>query len=247
MKRLFKKIVKSTFLQNVACAILAGYILLVRLTSRIEIRGKDIPQNLWDEGRPFILAFWHGQLLPMPFFWRTKKDIHLLISKHRDGQLIGKTVSHFGFKTVTGSSAKPHKKDKNKGGKEALLKMVRVLKKDGYIGMTPDGPRGPRMRASDGVAVLSAMTGAPVLPVAAIARKYRVFKSWDRFMLPLPFNKIVLSCGDALVFEKAAATDKKVARDAFRQEIEDTLNNLSTTLFKEFGHVVILPAKEGEK
>lgn len=245
MKKILKKIVKSVFVQNVACAIAASYILFVKITSRIEIRQSEIPQNFWDNNQPFILAFWHGQLFSMPFFWRTKKDIYLLISKHRDGQLIGKTVSYFGFKFITGSSAKTHKKDKDKGGKEAFMKMIKTIKNGDSIGLTPDGPRGPRMKGSDGVAAVAAITKAPVLPVVAIPKKMKVMKSWDKFILPLPFNKIVLSCAEPLYFKdfEDKNNDKKIAREKLKNKIEYSLNKSTNLLLKELGHDPIFPEK----
>ncbi len=165
--------------RGVLCAMAALYIRFVHATSRWHVEGGEHPAALWDRDAPFILAFWHGRLLLMPSCWRREKPIELLVSQHRDGQLIARTIGHFDLRTITGSTSR--------GGSAALRAMLRGLERGGSVGITPDGPRGPRMRATGGIADLARLSGAPILPVAFATSRRRVLGSWDRFLFAITF------------------------------------------------------------
>ena len=195
---------------------MAQYIRLVHATTRWSVRGGEIPGRLWTERRPFILAFWHGRLLMMPYCWDRAVPISMLISRHSDGQLIARTVSHFGIATVAGSSSK--------GGGAALRTLIKTLKDGGCVGFTPDGPRGPRMRAGPGIVNAARLAGVPILPCAYGVRRRRVLRSWDRFLLALPLSRGVFLWGAAIDVPRAA--DER-ALEAMRQRVEDSLNALT--------------------
>ena len=173
-RNLSKRILSSNAVQSVLCLIIALYTRLVYFTVRWQFVRGDIPAAFWDSDKPFILALWHGRLLMMPYSWRRNgkkiggenKNIYILISAHRDGQLIAKTIGRLGLKSIEGSSSK--------GGAGALKRMVGVLKAGEYVGITPDGPRGPRMRASSGVVALARLSGSPVIPVTCSVTRYRM-------------------------------------------------------------------------
>ena len=93
-------------------------------------------------GKPFILAFWHGRLLMIPMAWQNLAPMHMLISGHRDGRIIADAVRYFGIDSIAGSS--------NAGGGAALRAMVRHVRHGDCVGITPDGPDGPAMRAKPG-------------------------------------------------------------------------------------------------
>ena len=90
------------FLQFLA----AGYIRFVYHSSSWEFIGFDKPSNYISNRKPFIIAFWHGRLLMLPLVWEKNKILHLLISRHNDGELISKTVKYFGLRSVRGSTKK---------------------------------------------------------------------------------------------------------------------------------------------
>lgn len=204
-----KRILKSDTVRRLVCWLGAGYIRLVYITGRWRVVNGAVPQAFWNKGEPFILAFWHGRLLMMPYVWPRSKTIHMLISQHRDGQLIANTVGHFGIQTVAGSSSK--------GGAAALRSMVKALKAGDYVGITPDGPRGPRMRASDGVVAVARLAGVPVIPAAFGANRRKALGSWDRFLVAWPFS------GGAFVWGDPIAVDKNADPEAARQAIEAAL------------------------
>lgn len=237
---LFKRLGRSRPVRWVACTLAAGYIRAVHATSRWEVVNRAAPEAYWREGKPFILAFWHGRILMMPYCWPRDKRMHMLISRHRDGGLIADTIGWFGLGTVRGSSAKPGR-ERDKGATAALMEMLRRLKSGEYVGITPDGPRGPRMRASDGVAAVARLSGVPVVACAYATRRRRLLSSWDRFAVALPFTKGVFVWGDPVAVPAGA---KGEALDAARLAIETELNRVTREADRLVGHDpdAILPA-----
>ncbi len=134
---------------------------------------------------PTIFAVWHGDLLMLPylyFHYRKRPHAKVLISDHFDGLLISRTIRYFGLGTIAGSS--------NRNAVKALLQAIKAIKEGYDIGITPDGPKGPRHEPSDGVVLMAQKTGADVVLVEIIPTKYWQFSSWDRFKVPKPFGTI---------------------------------------------------------
>lgn len=141
------------------------------------------PKTLSDE--PVILACWHGELLMVPYLYKQYRKTpraKILISPHFDGELISRTVSYFGLKTLAGSS------DKNPA--RVLIQAIKTLKEGYDIGITPDGPKGPRHEVADGIIVMAQKTGAKVVLIEVKPTKYWQFNSWDKFIVPKPFGTI---------------------------------------------------------
>jgi hypothetical protein len=155
----------------------------------------------------------------------------MLISQHRDGQFIARTVSHFGIDTVAGSSSK--------GGLAALRTLLRTVKGGRCVGITPDGPRGPRMRASDGIVQVARLAGVPVIPCTFSTRRRKVLGSWDRFIVALPFSPGIFLWGQPI----SVATDSQPAElERVRNAIEDSLNALCLAADARMGHAPMPPA-----
>ncbi len=231
--RPFKKLLKSDAVRHILCWIGAQYIRFVWATGRWRTEGSGEARRLWDAGEPFVLAFWHGRLLMMPYCWDRSKTIHMLISQHRDGQIIANVVRHFGIRWMAGSSSK--------GGAQALRGMLKALKGGEYVGITPDGPRGPRMRASDGVVSVARMSGAPVLPATFGARRGKVLRSWDRFLVAWPFSSGVIVWGEPVRVERDA---DEAAVEAARDRIEAELNRITAEADRLTGREPVEPARE---
>lgn len=202
----------------------AQYIRLLRLTGRWRNEGENTANRLIAEGRPLILAFWHGRLLMMPYAWRHRERVHVLISSHRDGRLIAGAMACFGIHTVTGST--------RRGGAGAVLKLNRILRDGGVVAITPDGPRGPRMRASPGIIQLARITGAAILPMTYAAAPRRRLASWDRFVLPFPFGRGLFLWG-APITVPADADD--AAQETARRTLEEELIALTDRADAELG------------
>lgn len=210
-------------------------------TSRIVFAGRDIPEAFWRRREPFILAFWHGQMLLMVHSWQTDMTMRMLISRNFDGEVIARTIGHFGIGTVRGSS---DKNGKDKGGRAAIRAMLGALRAGDCVGFTPDGPKGPRMRAKEGVAVVARMSGAPIVPVVSVASRRRIAASWDRFAVALPFTRAVIMWGAPI----------QVARDAdggaierVRAEVEAALNRLNREASALAGIDPVEPAPAADK
>lgn len=182
---------------------------LIHLTMRIEYVNAGSPQQIWEEGGNFILAFWHDQLFLMaPGYKGAQKNrkvgTKILISQSKDGELIARTMEFLGLGAVRGSS--------NRGGREALREMMKLAREPDDIVFTPDGPKGPRHQAKIGVAQISKTTGRPVVPIAFVASRGMRFRSWDKFLLPFPFARGVYAFGQPLEYAPDEDIDSYLAR-----------------------------------
>ncbi len=217
-------------MQALACLAGSLYIRLVRYTGRWRISGEDIPDSFRRDAKPFILSFWHGRLLMMPYCWRDSRLVSMLISDHRDGRLISGTIRYFAIDSVVGSS--------RRGGAQATRQLVRLLRGGGIVGITPDGPTGPCMRVGGGTVALAQMSGVPVIPVTFAASRRRVLASWDRFVLALPFSRGVFLWGDPIEVPKGA--DRQMLEDK-RLELEQAMNALCARADEMVGQQPIDP------
>jgi lysophospholipid acyltransferase (LPLAT)-like uncharacterized protein len=233
---LVKTLTRSERVRRGLCWLAARYIAFVHATSRWYTVGGEIPARFWDRDEPFVAAFWHGRILMMPCAWRRPHRIRMLISQHRDGLFISGTVSHFGIDTVAGSSTR--------GGSSALRTMLQSLKHGITIGITPDGPRGPRMRASDGIALVARMSGRPVLPCTFAIRRRRLVGTWDRFVVALPFSRGVFVWGEPIVVP--ADADEARLRAA-RDEIEASMIAITELADRLVGRAPVEPAPRPEE
>lgn len=153
---------------------------LIYLTCKKEFK---LASNYPEE--PFIVAFWHGELLMQPFLYkkfRGRHKISVMISEHFDGEIIARIISFFGFSTVRGSSSK--------GGARVLIEAIKTLKEGEDIAITPDGPRGPRHSVADGIVALAQKTNSKIVVFNYQSTNFWQLKSWDKFVVPKPFSKI---------------------------------------------------------
>jgi len=148
--------------------------------NKIEYHTDDSVSN-----QPTIFAVWHGDLLMLSYiykYYRKTPHAKVLISDHFDGLLISKTIKYFGYETIAGST--------NRKAIKALLESIKALKEGYDIGITPDGPKGPRHEVSDGVIVMAQKTKSDIVTVEIKPTKYWQFNSWDKFKVPKPFGTI---------------------------------------------------------
>ena len=142
---------------------------------------------------PVIWTFWHNRMFLMPYvhqLWLPHVHGCILSSPSGDGQVIADVCAEFGFKPVRGSSSRQ--------GMSALITLAEMMKQGYDVGITPDGPRGPRRVAAAGVAQLAAVSGVALLPCAAQTSRRRIMRSWDRMVIPLPFGRGVVVCGEPI-------------------------------------------------
>lgn len=228
---LAKRIGKSESLRGALCWLTSQYIRLAHATGRFQVEGGEIPARYWDEGKPFILAFWHGRLMMMPKSWRADRPIHMLISQHRDGQLIARTVGHFGIKTIAGSTTR--------GGTAALRAMLKALKAGECVGITPDGPKGPRMRATAGIVNVAKLSGCPIIPATFAVEKRKLLRSWDRFIIAKPFSRGVFLWGEPMHIPRDASDEEL---EGWRLKVEEAMNALAAEADRRMGVEPVEPA-----
>lgn len=198
--------------------------LLIRLihgSMRIRTLGLAHLQRCWDNGEHVIFAIWHDQLLMVAKGY-PRSGAKALISPSKDGELIARTLKYFDIEAVRGSSSRQ--------GTQALRALVKLGREPADIGITPDGPKGPRHQVKQGVAQLAKLTGRPVLPYVFVASCGHRFASWDRFLLPYPWGNGVFLFGEPLWMGEGESLDEFTARIAAGLEranrlAEDELKN----------------------
>ena len=176
-------------------------------TWRFEIRNAQALESLRDQRRPFIFSLWHGQLLPLLWHHRNER-VAVLISEHRDGELVARLARSLGYRLIRGSTTR--------GGERALLSLVRDLRDGGEVAVTPDGPRGPAFKYAVGALVAAQRSGAPILPIAAHASDAWHLRSWDSFLIPKPFARVTVAYGEPV--EIAAPDARAAAQQSGRLE-----------------------------
>jgi lysophospholipid acyltransferase (LPLAT)-like uncharacterized protein len=219
--------------------LVAAYISLVWRTTRWRVEGAEHRQEGRDGGA-LVAAFWHGRVFLSPKLAPDGRHTSAIISNNRDGDIIAEAAERLGVSAIRGSTRHPGKKDKDKGGREAFAGGLAALARGDVLAITPDGPRGPRMRAQPGVAAMAIAAGAPVLPLALSTRRGLLLETWDRFLLPLPFDRGVLLYGP-LMHPPAESSDAAI--EAFRAAVETALTDLTARADAAMGRAAVTPAE----
>lgn len=228
---LVKRIGKNERLRGFLCWLVAQYIRLIWATSRWRVENGHIPQSYWDRGQPFILAFWHGRLLMMMKSWRRGVPVSMLVSHHRDGQLIARMSAHFAIGAIAGSSTR--------GGAGGLRTLLRALKAGECVGITPDGPKGPRMRATDGIVALARLSGCPIIPLTYAVSPRPTLRSWDRFVVPRLFGRGLFMWGEPILVPRDSDEGQMAAA---RLHLEQVLNDMTAQADRAMGQEPVPPA-----
>jgi lysophospholipid acyltransferase (LPLAT)-like uncharacterized protein len=229
-----KRLTRSSAFQAVICWLAANYIRFVHITGRWREEGREPAHRLTGEGQPYIAALWHSRLLMAPTGWRSPAPLSVIISQHRDGEMIARVVHHFGVRTIRGSTTR--------GGSKALREMLRAIKSGRNIAITPDGPRGPRMRAQAGIVLLARLSGAPIVPSAYAVSRRKLASSWDRFVIALPFSRGLYLWGAPIYVARDA---DQAALEQARMEVENSLNALTQDADRRMGVEPVIPAEAG--
>lgn len=159
-----------------------------------EVEAEERLREVERDHENFLLAFWHGQMLPVLFYF-TRSDydqsrFHTFISPHRDGEYITRAAAGLGINALRTSL-----RDRRLS---ALKDAIKIAGEGHNLAVTPDGPIGPAFEAKEGIVQLSNKLELPILPVAGLPARGTFFDSWDHFCLPYPFSTIRLAFGDVL-------------------------------------------------
>ncbi len=186
---------------------------LLFLGSRMTIQGRDAVASIL-ESRQYIFAFWHSRILLVSYLhqgWNAA----ILVSNSADGEIIAQILQRQGHTTVRGSTGK--------GGTRAMAKLIREMRDHNKVGgIVPDGPQGPRYKVQPGVVFLAQKSGYPIIPVTYSAKWCKVFKSWDRFMLPYPASPCLLAYGKPVM----------VPADAKLAQLQQCVHTLESELMR---------------
>jgi len=214
------------FLLNIGSAVVATLVkALLRTCSVIHIEGKDTSSPC-----PCIYVSWHQRMF---FFARylAKKSPIILISQSRDGEYGARIAKHLGFGYVRGSSTR--------GGIKAVRQMIEHLKKGRSVGILADGPLGPPRVAKTGPILIASKSGVPIVPLMWSSNSFWILNSWDRYIIPKPFSKIVIRHGDPLVVPSSLSSEEV---EYHRKRLQNILNSYAKWCDEFFG--VKIPCKK---
>ena len=182
-----------TFKQRLIMALappIVGFILrAISYTCRYSEHDRDRIQQVQEKHGSVLLGLWHEGLVVVTLAWRDT-GYHGLTSYSFDGELAARLLQTMGLKALRGSSSK--------GGFAALGHLAKATQKVGMVGLTLDGPKGPRREAKPGLAIVSVKTGVPIIPVAFAAPGAWRMKSWDKLIIPKPFCEIRSAYGNPI-------------------------------------------------
>jgi len=207
------KEIKFFLLNTLLTSIIFHILYLYTKTLRVQFEGiEEIRKHLENGGR-IIMASWHqrffgGFFLAKIFKWSPC----IMISKSRDGDFISRIVQHVGWIPVRGSSSR--------GGREALRAMVQGVNENKIGGHIVDGPTGPPRVIKPGLISLAQSANAVICPTLASYEKAWIANSWDRFMVPKPFSRVLLRFGSIIPVPEITNDDQF---ESFRKEVEDRL------------------------
>jgi lysophospholipid acyltransferase (LPLAT)-like uncharacterized protein len=193
-----------------------GYPIITALASTYRWRQEGLPHldEVARSGRPPIMAFWHGRILPATYFFR-RRGIVVITSENFDGEWIAGIIERFGFGTARGSTSR--------GAVKALVRLKRDMAAGKPAAFTLDGPRGPAKVAQPGAVWLAKATGNPIVPFHIESSRHWTLRSWDRTQIPKPFSDLAIAIGEPI--EVAPDTDHKGLEQA-RLMLEARLTSL---------------------
>lgn len=161
---------------------------------------------------PVIFLFWH-EYIPFPFYLRGRCNIAMLLSRHRDAELLSHAAKYMGFKTVRGST---------KRGGVASLRQLIDKGQTMNLTMTPDGPRGPRRTVAPGCVYLSSKLQIPLVCLGfGYDNPWRISSAWDNFAIPRPFSRARMVASPRM---QVPENLDREGIESYRQYVESALN-----------------------
>ena len=220
---------KFSFVQRLVLAVVprlvSAMLWLVGKTWRFEVAAEEGVQPILSGERSpnRIFCFWHQCTLPCTVYFQHSLAV-ILVSRSFDGELITRILKRFRFDTVRGSSSR--------GGSEGLRALAHVLESGKTAIFTADGPRGPIYQTKMGPIRLGHLAGVPVSVFHLEPERAWVMKSWDRFLVPKPFTRIVVSWAQSVDVPKDLAPDQY---EDIRQKLNEALERARMQAYKYLG------------
>jgi lysophospholipid acyltransferase (LPLAT)-like uncharacterized protein len=180
-------------------------------TWRYEITNRSAVRTLRAAGTPILFAFWHAQMLPLLALHR-REGAAILISEHRDGEIVARIARCLGYNPVRGSTTR--------SAAGALRAMDRVLRAGRDIGVTPDGPRGPARQFAPGTLMAAQRAKAPIVLVGVAVDHSWYVESWDRFSIPKPLARIGVAYSEPYYVESPTARGAAAAAGLFGERLD---------------------------
>lgn len=175
---MLKKILKSKFVSRIISGFIIGYLWLINKTCKIEAYIPKESAEILHSGSPAVFPCWHSRFaafLPVKQYG----SFHAITSAHTDGNILQSILLAFDHKPIRGSSRKK--------AFNAMKELIAISPKSMRLVVTPDGPLGPRYKIKGSALTLCLKRGVPIIPMCYSASHAIVFKTWDRFILPIPF------------------------------------------------------------
>jgi lysophospholipid acyltransferase (LPLAT)-like uncharacterized protein len=192
-----------------------GYlaIQLIGCTLRWTTEGDSHLEEIHKSGNRAILAFWHGRIIPVTYYFRGR-GIVVMTSMNLDGEAIAQCIQRLGYGVARGSSSR--------GGLRALAEMAQAIRDGHDAGFTADGPRGPRYAAKLGPVLLARRTGAPIFCFHVSIQRRIQLRSWDEFQIPLPFTRcLLLQAAPIRVPAESSEDDLRRVQEQVQQVLTD--------------------------
>ncbi|MFN4225484.1 MAG: lysophospholipid acyltransferase family protein [Hyphomonas sp.] len=236
-----KALLRSPLFVALIGRLIWAWMALIGRTLRWRIEGTEAFRTHLSAGGPgVVLACWHETILLMPSGWtrqlrhwpERRERTAMMISLSPDGAPVAEAIRHLDLDVVRGSTSNKKKADKDKGGARAIAEAAKRLREGGVIGMTPDGPRGPRRIASAGAVTLAQRSGAVVIPYALSSKPCLRLDTWDRFIIPLPFTR------GGIVFGPPIACPREADIETLRQTLQTGLDDATRRAERLAGYTV---------
>lgn len=215
----------------IATPVLQAYLWGLRTTSKIHVSGEEHLKVLLSSRKAFIPCYWHQQNLGCAVYLLSLSapdfNAGFLVSPSRDGEIPARIFRQWGARVIRGSSSRT--------GAQAIRDLYLAVSRDNISpANTPDGPRGPIFEFKPGPLMLAQMTGAPILPMACAFRRSKQLNSWDRFILPGWFNRLVVTLGEPVIVQKGLSMAELEPQ---RLQLETTLRNLTNQSNQEVKNI----------
>lgn len=207
-------ITRKLYYSGVVHSLVYRFIRLYSLLFRFRVENEQPWMDYYKKGGAVILCVYHQQFFSAIRYFRSYRKYNpgLMISQSRDGEIISAVANRTGWVSVRGSSSQ--------GGKQALEMMIDHVKENRLAAHIVDGPRGPIFKVKLGILRMAHESNAVIVPFYVASSNAWFFKSWDRFMLPKPFSKVILRYGDMIKFDTPETSEEFKAQ---KESLEATM------------------------